>query len=104
LDSIYFIAQGTLEIVKDDTVMAVLNKNDIFGENLRAYMENQNNIGRASCDVRALVYCDLHKIEKSNLLEILDMYPEFAQSFKNKFQVTYDLRTVNEIVKMSFLF
>ena len=22
------------------------------------------------------------------------MYPEFAQSFKNKFQVTYDLRTV----------
>lgn len=74
--------------------MAVLNKNDIFGENLRRY-EDENFTGRASCDVRAIVYCDLHKIEKSDLLEILDMYPEFAQSFKNKFQVTYDLRTVN---------
>ena len=55
MDAIYFIAQGTLEIVKDDTIMAVLNKNDIFGENLRAYTENENSTGRASCDVRALV-------------------------------------------------
>ena len=92
LDAIYFIAQGTLEIVNDDVVMAILDKNDIFGENLSKY-EDENISGRAACNVRALTYCDLHKIEKIDLLDILDMYPEFAQSFKNKFQVTYDLRT-----------
>ena len=55
LSAIYFIARGTLETVKDDVVMAILDKNDIFGENLSKY-EAEDITGRASCDVRALVY------------------------------------------------
>ncbi len=39
LTAIYFIARGTLEIIKDDEVMAILDKNDIFGENIGKYTE-----------------------------------------------------------------
>lgn len=91
LNAFYFIARGTLEIVKNNEVMAILDKNDIFGENLGKYQE-KDVMGRSSCDVRALSYCDLHKIERSDLLDVLDIYPDFAESFEKKFQVTFDLR------------
>ncbi|VDK84322.1 unnamed protein product [Cylicostephanus goldi] len=35
-----------------------LGKDDIFGENPLLYEE----VGKSSCNVRALTYCDLHKI------------------------------------------
>ena len=37
-------------------------------------------------------YCDLHKIDRSDLLDVLEIYPDFAESFEKKFQVTFDLR------------
>ena len=52
-------------------------------------------MGRSSCDVRAITYCDLHKIERLDLLDVLEIYPDFAQLFEKKFQVTFDLREVN---------
>jgi potassium voltage-gated channel Eag-related subfamily H member 2 len=91
LNAFYFIARGTLEIVKNNEVMAILDKNDIFGENLGKYQE-KDVMGRSACDVRALSYCDLHKIERSDLLDVLDIYPDFAEAFEKKFQVTFDLR------------
>ena len=102
LTAIYFIARGTLEIIKNDEVMAILDKNDIFGENISKYQE-RDVMGRSSCDVRALSYCDLHKIERYDLLDVLEMYPDFAQSFEKKFQVTFDLREVNTKLFYFFL-
>ena len=67
-------------------MLAILDKNDIFGENLGKYSE-KDVMGRSSCDVRALSYCDLHKIERSDLLDVLDIYPDFAEAFEKKFQV-----------------
>jgi hypothetical protein len=42
--------------------------------------------------VRALSYCDLHKVERCDLLDVMEIYPDFADSFEEKFQVTFDLR------------
>ena len=39
LTAIYFIARGTLEISRNEEVMAILDKNDIFGENISKYQE-----------------------------------------------------------------
>ncbi len=39
LTAIYFIARGNLEIVANDEVLAILDKNDIFGENIGKYQE-----------------------------------------------------------------
>eukprot|EP00094_Tigriopus_californicus_P011589 TCALIF_11194-PA protein Name:"Similar to KCNH7 Potassium voltage-gated channel subfamily H member 7 (Homo sapiens)" AED:0.27 eAED:0.27 QI:0/0.25/0.15/0.84/1/1/13/1136/795 len=86
--SLYFISRGSIEIVKDDVVMAILGKDDIFGENPCIYPT----IGKSSCNVRALTYCDLHKIMRDDLLEVLELYPEFAESFSNNLEVTFNLR------------
>lgn len=75
-------------------VSSSLGKDDIFGENPCIY----STIGKSSCNVRALTYCDLHKIMRDDLLEVLELYPEFAESFSNNLEVTFNLRDVSWMV------
>ncbi|XP_036830241.1 potassium voltage-gated channel subfamily H member 7-like [Oncorhynchus mykiss] len=51
--------------------------------------------GKSNADVRALSYCDLHTIQREDLLEVLDMYPEFADFFRKNLELTFDLRDEN---------
>ncbi|XP_050719630.1 potassium voltage-gated channel unc-103-like isoform X23 [Eriocheir sinensis] len=88
LTSMYFISRGSLEILKDDVVMAILGKDDIFGENPCLYPT----IGKSSCNVRALTYCDLHRIMRDDILDVLDLYPEFAEEFSRNLEITFNLR------------
>lgn len=66
-------------------------KNDIFGEPINLYARS----GKSNADVRALTYCDLHKIFREDVLEVLDMYPEFADHFWNNLEITFNLRDVS---------
>ncbi|XP_006833627.1 PREDICTED: potassium voltage-gated channel subfamily H member 6 isoform X2 [Chrysochloris asiatica] len=91
LSTLYFISRGSIEILRDNVVVAILGKNDIFGEAVSLHAQP----GKSSADVRALTYCDLHKIQRVDLLEVLDMYPTFADSFWNKLEVTFNLRDVD---------
>lgn len=61
--------------------------------------------GKSCADVRALSYCDLHTIQREEILEVLDMYPEFADHFLTNLELTFDLRDENAKVmsKMSLL-
>ncbi|XP_058440927.1 potassium voltage-gated channel subfamily H member 6 isoform X4 [Marmota monax] len=88
LSTLYFISRGSIEILRDEMVVAILGKNDIFGEPISLHARP----GKSSADVRALTYCDLHKIQRTDLLEVLDMYPAFADSFWSKLEVTFNLR------------
>uniref|UniRef100_G1LAK7 Voltage-gated inwardly rectifying potassium channel KCNH2 n=1 Tax=Ailuropoda melanoleuca TaxID=9646 RepID=G1LAK7_AILME len=88
LSTLYFISRGSIEILRDDVVVAILGKNDIFGEPISLHTRP----GKSSADVRALTYCDLHKIQRADLLEVLDLYPAFADSFWSKLEVTFNLR------------
>ncbi|XP_042639490.1 potassium voltage-gated channel subfamily H member 6 [Orycteropus afer afer] len=88
LSTLYFISRGSIEILRDDVVVAILGKNDIFGEPVSLHAQP----GKSSADVRALTYCDLHKIQRADLLEVLDLYPAFADSFWSKLEVTFNLR------------
>lgn len=63
-------------------------KDDIFGENPCIY----DSVGKSACNVRALTYCDLHKISRDDLLDVLELYPEFAESFSNNLEITFILR------------
>ncbi|XP_054168573.1 potassium voltage-gated channel subfamily H member 7-like [Oppia nitens] len=92
LVSLYFIARGTIEILNGDNVVAILGKDDIFGENP---LENPT-IGKSMANVRALTYCDLHKITRSDLLHVLEMYPEFIASFNGNLVLTFNLRDENQ--------
>lgn len=69
-----------------------LGKDETFGENP---IETPT-IGKSKCDVRALTYCDLHKITRSDLLQVLEMYPEFVESFNRNLVITYNLRDENQ--------
>ncbi|XP_077391892.1 voltage-gated inwardly rectifying potassium channel KCNH6-like isoform X3 [Festucalex cinctus] len=112
IPALYFISRGSIEILRGDVVVAILGKNDIFGEpiNLCALP------GKSSADVRALTYCDLHKIHRDDMLEVrcgliikrlskklqrqqtcevLDMYPEFCDYFWSNLEITFNLRDVN---------
>ena len=64
----------------------------MFGE---AISSEQETVGKSSCNVRAVTYCDLHKIHRDDLLDVLQMYPEFAEQFVANLVVTYDLRDVS---------
>lgn len=48
--------------------------------------------GKSNADVRALSYCDLSTIQREDLLEVIDMYPEFADYFLNNLELTFNLR------------
>ncbi|XP_071579060.1 voltage-gated inwardly rectifying potassium channel KCNH6 isoform X11 [Temnothorax nylanderi] len=88
LTSLYFISRGSIEILKDDIVMAILGKDDIFGENPCIYPT----VGKSSCNVRALTYCDLHKIHRDDLLDVLALYPEFYNHFSQNLEITFNMR------------
>uniref|UniRef100_G1TJP3 Voltage-gated inwardly rectifying potassium channel KCNH2 n=1 Tax=Oryctolagus cuniculus TaxID=9986 RepID=G1TJP3_RABIT len=92
LTALYFISRGSIEILRGDVVVAILGKNDIFGEPLNLYARP----GKSNGDVRALTYCDLHKIHRDDLLEVLDMYPEFSDHFWSSLEITFNLRDVNQ--------
>ncbi|CAD5117448.1 DgyrCDS6216 [Dimorphilus gyrociliatus] len=95
LDALYFISRGSIEILKEDVVMAILGKDDVFGENLCKH----GTVGKSSCNVRALTYCDLHNIHRDDLLDVLEMYPEFAEHFANNLEVTFDLRDEELVIQ-----
>ncbi|GAB0191530.1 potassium voltage-gated channel subfamily H member 7 [Grus japonensis] len=88
LTALYFVSRGSIEILKSDIVVAILGKNDIFGEMVHLYAKP----GKSNADVRALTYCDLHKIQREDLLEVLDMYPEFSDLFLTNLELTFNLR------------
>ncbi|GFW28378.1 potassium voltage-gated channel subfamily H member 6 [Trichonephila clavipes] len=66
----------------------VSGKDDIFGENPCIH----SSVGKSRCNVRALTYCDLHKILREDLLDVLDMYPEFQENFSQNLEITFGLR------------
>uniref|UniRef100_A0A3Q4H422 Potassium voltage-gated channel subfamily H member 7-like n=1 Tax=Neolamprologus brichardi TaxID=32507 RepID=A0A3Q4H422_NEOBR len=88
LDSLFFISHGSIQVTRDDVVVAILGKNDIFGEHIHLYDEP----GKSSSDLHTITYCELHRILRDDLLEVLDMYPSFADNFWRNLEITFDLR------------
>lgn len=69
----------------------IKGRNDTFGENPCLYLT----IGKSNSNVKSLTYCDLHKIHREDLLDVLDLYPEHYDTFANKLVVTFNLRDVS---------
>lgn len=51
-------------------------------------------IGKSKATVRALTYCDLHKISRNDILEVLECYPDFRRKFWRDLEITYNLRAL----------
>lgn len=88
IDTLCFVVTGSLEVIQDDEVVAILGKGDVFGDTFWKEMS----AGQSATNVRALTYCDLHSIKRDKLLEVLDFYHAFANSFARNLVLTYNLR------------
>ncbi|KAG9350128.1 hypothetical protein JZ751_026481 [Albula glossodonta] len=71
----YFVCSGSLEVLKDSMVLAILGKGDLIGSDLPA----QEQVIKTNADVKALTYCDLQYISVRALREVLELYPEALQ-------------------------
>ncbi|XP_078493576.1 voltage-gated delayed rectifier potassium channel KCNH1 [Ciona intestinalis] len=88
VDALNFVISGSLEVIQDDEVVAILSKGDVFGDTFW----QTNTVGQSASHVRALTYCDLHSIKRDNFMRVLKFYQSFAASFSKKMVLTYNLR------------
>ncbi|XP_012142915.1 eag-like K[+] channel isoform X6 [Megachile rotundata] len=105
LSYIYYLCNGSMEVVQNNMVVAILGKGDLVGCDINVHLQHSSNGGgtggsgsdvvvKSSCDVKALTYCDLKCINMHGLVEVLRLYPEYQHEFANDIQhdLTYNLR------------
>ncbi|XP_015238403.1 PREDICTED: potassium voltage-gated channel subfamily H member 1-like isoform X3 [Cyprinodon variegatus] len=88
VDSLCFVVSGSLEVIQDDEVVAILGKGDVFGD----VFWKEVTLAPACANVRALTYCDLHVIKRDALQKVLEFYTAFANHFSRNLLLTYNLR------------
>ncbi|XP_028972359.1 potassium voltage-gated channel subfamily H member 3 [Esox lucius] len=90
LQAIYFVCSGSMEVLKDNTVLAILGRGDLIGSDSLT----KEQVIKTNANVKALTYCDLQYISLKGLREVLCLYPEYAQKFIAEMQhdLTYNLR------------
>ncbi|XP_051926738.1 potassium voltage-gated channel subfamily H member 4-like [Hippocampus zosterae] len=86
----YFVCSGSLEVLKDGVVLAILGKGDLIGCDL----PESEQVIKTNADVKALTYCDLQYVSVRGLREVLHLYPEYAGVFAADIHnnITYNLR------------
>ncbi|XP_050559068.1 potassium voltage-gated channel subfamily H member 8 isoform X2 [Spodoptera frugiperda] len=107
LTYIYYICNGSMEVMQNEMVVAILGKGDLVGCDMNTHLQAYNGTGsshpqgnnpdvvvKSSSDVKALTYCDLKCIHMGGLAEALRLYPEYQQEFIHDIQhdLTYNLR------------
>uniref|UniRef100_A0A8C9YTY8 Voltage-gated delayed rectifier potassium channel KCNH4 n=1 Tax=Sander lucioperca TaxID=283035 RepID=A0A8C9YTY8_SANLU len=90
LQAIYFVCSGSMEVLKDNTVLAILGRGDLIGSDCLT----QEEVIKTNACVKALTYCDLQYISLKGLREVLCLYSDYAQKFITEIQhdLTYNLR------------
>uniref|UniRef100_A0AAQ6IHI1 Potassium voltage-gated channel, subfamily H (eag-related), member 5b n=1 Tax=Anabas testudineus TaxID=64144 RepID=A0AAQ6IHI1_ANATE len=88
VDTLCFVVSGSLEVIQDEEVIAILGKGDVFGD----VFWKETTLAHACANVRALTYCDLHVIKREALLKVLEFYTAFANSFSRNLILTCNLR------------
>ncbi|XP_061199116.1 potassium voltage-gated channel subfamily H member 4 isoform X2 [Neopsephotus bourkii] len=95
LQANYFVCSGSLEVLKDNVVLAILGKGDLIGADLCS----TDRVIKTNADVKALTYCDLQHIGLRGLCEVLQLYPEYASKFTADIHqdLTFNLREGSEM-------
>uniref|UniRef100_A0A8D0HHX1 Potassium voltage-gated channel subfamily H member 3 n=1 Tax=Sphenodon punctatus TaxID=8508 RepID=A0A8D0HHX1_SPHPU len=89
LQALYLVCSGSMEVLKDGTVLAILGKGDLIG--CPASCPEQ--VVLANADVRGLTYCDLQCLALPGLHATLALYPEFTSKFRHDLpcELSYNL-------------
>ncbi|KAL8577641.1 hypothetical protein ACOMHN_020250 [Nucella lapillus] len=95
--NIYYVCSGSLEVLKDEQVVAILGKGDLFGSDIKF----EDPVTISGGDVRSLAYCELLCVNTQGLTECLQPYPDFSEKFLKEFpnDLTYNLREGHEDIE-----
>uniref|UniRef100_A0A8B9UWB7 Potassium voltage-gated channel subfamily H member 4 n=1 Tax=Anas zonorhyncha TaxID=75864 RepID=A0A8B9UWB7_9AVES len=95
LQANYFVCSGSLEVLKDNVVLAILGKGDLIG----AELPGEGRVMKSKADVKALTYCDLQHVGLGGLRQVLQLYPEYAAKFTAEIRrdLTFNLREGGEV-------
>ncbi|XP_075752154.1 voltage-gated delayed rectifier potassium channel KCNH8 [Rhipicephalus microplus] len=93
LSYIHLVCNGSMEVLQESMVVAILGKGDLVGSDI-SLTAGTETVMKSSSDVKALTYCDLKCLFIPGLVEVLKLYPEFAESFCHDIvhDLTYNLR------------
>jgi hypothetical protein len=76
----FFIVNGELEILneEEDQLIATLHNGDFFGE-VALFKDQPRN-----ATIKAITYCDLYSLDKSEFDKVMEKYPKVAQGIQAK--------------------
>ncbi|KYO43381.1 potassium voltage-gated channel subfamily H member 3 [Alligator mississippiensis] len=96
LQALYYVGTGSMEVLRDGTVLAILGKGDLLGCALPA----RGRVHQANADVKGLTYCDLQCLALRGLAASLALDPDFARTFRRalRAELSYDLGAGPEVV------
>ncbi|NXJ11788.1 KCNH4 protein, partial [Odontophorus gujanensis] len=123
LQANYFVCSGSLEVLRDSVVLAILGEGCPHGTSLPARrgaaaaiapapsppagkgdligadLASRDAVIKTNADVKALTYCDLQYIGLRGLREVLQLYPEYAGKFAADIHqdLTFNLREGSEM-------
>ncbi|XP_023612686.1 potassium voltage-gated channel subfamily H member 4 isoform X5 [Myotis lucifugus] len=100
LQAHYYVCSGSLEVLRDNMVLAILGKGDLIGaDTIEPGQEPGSGAGpscvlKTSADVKALTYCGLQQLSSRGLAEVLKLYPEYGAAFRAGLprDLTFNLR------------
>ncbi|XP_036050461.1 potassium voltage-gated channel subfamily H member 4 [Onychomys torridus] len=104
LQAHYYVCSGSLEVLRDNMVLAILGKGDLIGADIPELgQEPWSGTGpscvlKTSADVKALTYCGLQQLSSRGLAEVLRLYPEYGAAFRAGLprDLTFNLRQGSE--------
>ncbi|EDV21067.1 uncharacterized protein TRIADDRAFT_30951 [Trichoplax adhaerens] len=86
---LYFVASGTLQVFRNDVVVAILGHGDLIGE--FPLQSTSSHLPKSTGTVKALTYCDLRYINHFDLKQVTESYPELGQVLQNEWNLAYNL-------------
>ncbi|XP_013374844.1 PREDICTED: potassium voltage-gated channel subfamily H member 4 isoform X2 [Chinchilla lanigera] len=100
LQAHYYVCSGSLEVLRDSTVLAILGKGDLIGADIPEPGQDPGAgagpsfVLKTSADVKALTYCGLQQLSSRGLAEVLRLYPEYGAAFRAGLprDLTFNLR------------
>ncbi|XP_063107614.1 potassium voltage-gated channel subfamily H member 4 isoform X3 [Cavia porcellus] len=100
LQAHYYVCSGSLEVLRDSTVLAILGKGDLIGADIpepgldSGPEADPSCVLKTSADVKALTYCGLQQLSSRGLAEVLRLYPEYGATFRAGLprDLTFNLR------------
>ncbi|XP_029784989.1 potassium voltage-gated channel subfamily H member 4 isoform X2 [Suricata suricatta] len=100
LQAHYYVCSGSLEVLRDNMVLAILGKGDLIGADIPEPGQDPGSGAVPSCvlktsaDVKALTYCGLQQLSSRGLAEVLRLYPEYGAAFRAGLprDLTFNLR------------